>query len=606
MSNSRFQSFTTSADGSQGAARVRDLRALLKQRGLDGYLIARADEHQNEYLPASEERLAWLSGFTGSAGFGIVLMNKAAIFSDGRYTEQLARQIDQTVFAPLSSIEHPPVEWLALNARKNARIGYDPRRHTTDGLQRFKLSAEKAGYDLVASEPNPVDALWTERPAAPCTAVTLHPIRYCGQSTKSKLAEIQRALQDQKQDALLITDPTGIAWLFNVRGGDVTHMPLPIGTAIVPDKGRPQLFMDGKKLSNSVRAKLEDRLDVLEPPMLDKALAALGKQKAQVRVDRDSTSVALVEILRAAGAVPDFGENPISLRKAVKNRVECEGARQAQIRDGAAMANFLCWLDAEVPKGKLTEIDAAVKLETLRIGTKALRDISFDTISAAGPNAALPHYRVNTETNRCLKQGIFLIDSGGQYRDGTTDITRTIAIGKPGAEMMDRNTRVLKGMIAITNVVFPTGVSGAQIDSFARQFLWQAGLEFDHGTGHGVGSYLGVHEGPQRIAKLGTTPLKAGMILSNEPGYYKPGHYGIRIENLVLVEERVIAGAERPMLGFETLTFCPIDRRLIKASLLTQEEKHWLNSYHAQVFKRIAPLVEKQTRAWLKTACAPL
>ncbi len=606
MLTAQFQSFREKSDGKSGGARLKALRTLLKERGLDGYLVARADEHQNEYLPASEERLAWLSGFTGSAGFGIVLMQKAAVFSDGRYTEQLAAQIDQSAFTPVSIIDHPPQEWLGAHAKPGARIGYDPRRHTPDGLQRFQSVADKKGFHLIPSEPNAVDVLWSDRPAAPVAQVTPHPAKLAGVASKAKIDELRRWLVNEQLDALAITDPTGIAWLFNIRGGDVSHMPLPIGYAVLPVDGRPQLFLDGRKLSNSVRAALEDMADVCEPLALEGALDKLGAQKSRVRFDRESASAALVDHLKAAGGMADIGINPIALRKAVKNRAECNGARSAQIRDGAAMVRFLCWLDAEAPKGKLTEISTAIALEGFRRETGKLKDISFDTISAAGPNAALPHYRVNGSSNRRITKGIYLVDSGGQYVDGTTDITRTVAIGKPTAEMMDRNTRVLKGMIAISLAVFPKGVSGAQLDSFARQFLWQAGLEFDHGTGHGVGSYLGVHEGPQRIAKLGTTPLEPGMILSNEPGYYKTGHYGIRIENLVLVEERAIPGAERRMLGFETLTLCPIDRRLIKINLLTETERRWLNAYHTRVLKVIGPLVDSLTRVWLKAACAAL
>ncbi len=606
MLTAQFQSFREKSDGKAGPARLKALRALLKDRKLDGYLVARADEHQNEYLPESEERLAWLSGFTGSAGFGIVLKDRAAVFSDGRYTQQLAEQIDQSVFTPVSIIDHPPQEWLAVHAKPGARIGYDPRRHTPDGLQRFQQAADKAGIQLIPSEPNAVDVLWEDRPQPPAAAVALHPARLSGVASKAKVDELQRWLAAEKLDALVITDPTGIAWLFNIRGGDVPHMPLPIGYAVLPRQGRPQLYMDGRKLSNQVRASLEDAMDVREPQALERALGSLGAAKARVRFDRESASTALVEQLKDAGGTPDLGTNPIALRKAVKNAAECAGARAAQIRDGAAMVRFLCWLDAEAPKGKLTEISAAVALEGFRRATGKLKDISFDTISAAGPNAALPHYRVTERSNRRIAKGIYLVDSGGQYVDGTTDITRTVAIGKPTAEMMDRNTRVLKGMIAISLAVFPRGASGAQLDSFARQFLWQAGLEFDHGTGHGVGSYLGVHEGPQRIAKLGTTPLEAGMLLSNEPGYYKSGHYGIRIENLVLVEAREIAGAERRMFGFETLTLCPIDRRLIKVGLLTDIERRWLNTYHARVLKEIGPLVDQATRSWLKAACAAL
>ncbi|MCA3563874.1 MAG: aminopeptidase P family protein [Methylocystis sp.] len=606
MPAARFQSFEIKSEGQAGPERLKRLRALLPERGLDGYLVARADEHQNEYLPPSEERLAWLTGFTGSAGFGVVLMDRAAVFTDGRYTEQLAEQIDRSVYEPVSIIDHPPSEWLAGQAKTGARIGYDPRRHTPDQLQRFQQAAERAGLHLVASEPNAVDAVWTERPAPPLAPVGIHPARLAGVALDDKVRDLQQWLAAEKLDGLAITDPTGIAWLFNIRGGDVPHMPLPIGNALLPREGRPKLFIDGRKLSNSVRASLEDRLDVDEPAAFAATLKALGQKAAKLRFDRESASIGLVEDFRASGGAADVGLNPIALRKAVKNKAECEGARQAQIRDGAAMVQFLCWLDAAAARGGETEISAAIALEGFRMATGKLKDISFDTISAAGPNAALPHYRVNEVSNRRITKGIYLIDSGGQYIDGTTDITRTIAIGKPTAEMIDRNTRVLKGMIAVSLAVFPKGASGAQIDSFARQHLWAAGLDFDHGTGHGVGSYLSVHEGPQRIAKTGSAPLEPGMILSNEPGYYKPGHYGIRIENLVLVERRSIPGAEREIYGFETLTLCPIDRRLIKPALLTEAERRWLNAYHARVLKVIGPLVDKPVKTWLKKACASL
>ena len=606
MSLSKFQSFANKSEGASGPSRLKKLRGVLKERGLDGYLVARSDEHQNEYLPASEERLAWLSGFTGSAGFGVVLADKAAVFSDGRYTQQLAEQIDGTAFSPVSIIDNPPATWLAANAKRGAQIGYDPSRHTPAGLLAFQTAAAKSEIVLVPSEPNAVDAIWTERPAAPTAQVLLHPLRLAGTSSAKKVNELQDWLTREQLDAMVVTDPTCVAWLFNIRGGDVPHMPLPISYAVLPAKGRPQLFIDSLKLSNSVRSKLEDSIDVAGPSQLGPALAHLGAAKAKVLFDKETASIALIDTLRSEGGVPDTGTNPIALRKAIKNKAECEGARQAHMRDGAAMARFLCWFSGEAPKGKLSEITVAEKLEAFRHATGLLKDISFDTISAAGPNAALPHYRVTEASNRRVGKGIYLIDSGGQYSDGTTDITRTLAVGKPTAEMVERNTLVLKGMIAVSRAVFPRGTSGAQVDSFARAHLWNAGLDFDHGTGHGVGSYLGVHEGPQRIAKTGTTPLEPGMMLSVEPGYYKTGHYGIRIENLVIVEDRLLPGAERKMLGFETITLCPIDKHLIKKSLLTVDELKWLNAYHARVHKVIAPLVDTTTKAWLKVACAAL
>jgi Xaa-Pro aminopeptidase len=608
MFEALHQSFAEKADGRQGAARLAALRGLLRDRGLDGWLVARADEHQNEYLPASEERLAWLTGFSGSAGFAIVLPEVAAVFSDGRYTAQLAAQIDPKVYIAASLTEQPPHDWLAAHARPGQKIGYDPRRHTPDGLKRFRAAAERAGFALVPSEPNAVDAVWTDRPAPPLAPVLPHPVKLAGAPAAAKIAGIQTWLKAEKLDGLVVTDPTGIAWLFNIRGGDVPHMPLPIGYGLVPREGRPQLFLDGRKLSNRVRAGLEDLADLREPLGLDQSLAALAAVGAQLRFDRESASaaLALVDGFTGAGGRADVGDNPVQIRKAVKTPAEQEGARQAQARDGAAVVEFLRWFDDEAPRGRLTEIDAAKALEHFRRQGGGLRDISFDTISAAGPNAALPHYRVTEATNRRIGKGIHLVDSGGQYVDGTTDITRTLAVGKPTGEMRTRFTLVLKGMIAISRAVFPRGTSGAQLDSFARKHLWDAGLDFDHGTGHGVGSFLGVHEGPQRLSKLGTTPLQPGMILSNEPGYYKPGHYGIRIENLVIVRDAEVKGAERQMLGFETITLAPIDRRLIEAKLLDAGERAWLDAYHARVLKTLSPLVAKQTRAWLKAACAPL
>ncbi len=606
MFEALFQSFSDRSEGAQGASRLARLRALLKDRGLDGYLVARSDEHQNEYLPVCEERLAWLTGFTGSAGFAIVLPDVAAVFSDGRYTEQLAKQIDATAYTAVSLIDNPPSDWLLTHAKAGQTIGYDPRRHTPQGLKKFREAAAKAGFALVPSEPNAVDAIWDSRPAPPLAPVALHPARYAGRAAPRKIADLQTWLAQERRDALVITDPTCIAWLFNIRGGDVPHMPLPIGYGLLPAQGRPTLFLDGRKLSPAVRGALERIAAIAEPAMLEQELGQLARAKAHLRFDQESASAALVDAFTAAGGTADMGADPILLRKAVKTAAECAGARAAQLRDGAAMAEFLRWFDGEAPKGKLTEIAAAAALESFRRGTGKLKDISFDTISAAGPNAALPHYRVTETSNRRIGKGIYLVDSGGQYMDGTTDITRTVAVGRPTAEMRRRNTLVLKGMIAISRAVFPKGASGAQLDSFARRHLWDAGLDFDHGTGHGVGSYLGVHEGPQRISKLGTTPLQPGMILSNEPGYYKPGRYGIRIENLVLVERRAVKGAEREMLGFETLTLCPIDRRLIARELLDPGEIAWLDAYHARVLKALSPLVSRETKAWLRAACAKL
>jgi Xaa-Pro aminopeptidase len=606
MFEAKFQSFDETADPFQGAPRLAALRAALKARGLDGFLLPRADEHQNEYLPPSAERLAWLTGFTGSFGFVVVLPETAALFVDGRYTVQARAQVDSSAFTPVNVSDQTPSDWLKDNARPGQRIGYDPTLHTVDGIERFEKASAAAGAELVALGDNPIDGLWTDRPAPPLAPVVLHDEALAGESVAAKLVRVEAELKAARADALLVTDAHCLAWLFNLRGGDVSHTPLPLGFAVVPAEGRAAIFIDGRKLSNAIRAVIAEQGDVHEPAALEGALAALGQRKASVRLDPAGAAASFARILESAGAMIQRGPDPIARLKAVKNAAEIAGARAAHLRDGVALCRFLCWLDAEAPKGALDEIGCAEALETFRRETGVLKDLSFPSISAAGPNAALPHYRVTRATNRRLEQGFYLIDSGAQYEDGTTDVTRTVAIGEPSAEMRDRFTRVLQGHIAIATAIFPKGVSGAQIDAFARRPLWQAGLDFDHGTGHGVGSYLSVHEGPQRISKLGTTPLEPGMILSNEPAYYREGAYGIRSENLLLVERREIEGGERIMLGFETLTLAPFDRRAVSVAMLAPDELAWLNAYHQRVLTTISPLVDADVGAWLAAACAPL
>jgi Xaa-Pro aminopeptidase len=551
MFESVFQSFAESADPSHGAARAAALRGELAARGLAGFVVPRSDEHQNEYVPRGAERLAWLTGFTGSAGVAVVLENVAAIFVDGRYTVQVREQVDTTVFTPESLIDEPPERWLEKHTGAGAKIGYDPWLHTPGQVERLARAVTGVGAELVAVDGNPIDAVWTDRPGPPVGAVSLHRKRYAGQKPDGKLAAVRKQLKGCH--GLVISDPHAIAWLFNIRGSDVPHTPLPLGFAIVPREGRPTLYLDGRKLSNSVRNRLEETVTVSEPARLANDLATFGKHGATLRFDAATVPARLTALLREAGGQPDVGVDPIALLKAAKNATEREGARAAHLRDAVAMTRFLHWFAKMAPGGKVTEIAAVEALESFRRETLLLKDVSFPTIAGFGKHAALPHYRVTTESNVAVGRGIFLIDSGAQYEDGTTDITRTIAVGKPTAEMRDRFTRVLKGHIAIARAVFPAGVSGAQLDTLARQFLWAAGLDFDHGTGHGIGSYLSVHEGPQRISKTGTVPLVEGMILSNEPGFYKAGHWGIRIENLLVVETRDIKGAERPMLGFETI-----------------------------------------------------
>ena len=600
MFESLYQTFEETADPSKGRQRAAALRAELKRQDLDGFVVPRADEHQNEYVPPGAERLAWLTGFTGSAGIVVVLGEEAAIFVDGRYTVQVREQVDSEVFTPEPWLDLPPEKWIEERLKDGQRLGYDPWLHTPGQVERLAKSAAGCGATLVAVAQNPVDAIWTDRPALPTGAVALHRKRFAGQKAEAKLAAVRKGLKGCH--GLVISDPHAVAWLFNIRGSDVSHTPLPLAFAIVPREGRPSLYIDGRKLSNSVRDKLEALASVEEPAQLAKDIAVFGQHGATLRFDAATAPAKLTDALKEAGGTPDVGIDPVALLKAAKNEVEREGSRAAHLRDAAAMTRFLCWFDKNAPTGKVTEITAVEALESFRRETLALKEVSFPSIAGFGPHAAIPHYRVTTASNLAVGKGIFLIDSGGQYEDGTTDITRTMVVGKPTREMRDRFTRVLRGHIAIARAVFPQGVSGAQLDSFARQFLWQAGLDFDHGTGHGVGSFLSVHEGPQRIAKTGTTPLVPGMILSNEPGYYKAGAWGIRIENLLIVETRDVKGGERPMLGFETVSLAPIDLNLVEPSLLTTDETAWLDSYHARVRKAVSPLVEPVVRRWLTAA----
>jgi Xaa-Pro aminopeptidase len=606
MFEAKFQTFEDRNERAAVAGRVAALRAELKKRELDGFVIPRADRQQNEYVPASEERLAFITGFTGSAGAAVVLADAAVLFVDGRYTVQAAAQTDTNIFMIEHLIEAPPERWLEANLRSGQKLGYDPWLHTSEQAEKLEKACEAAGATLVPVEANPIDGLWQKRPAAPSAPVTLRDIKFAGESAADKLKRIRAELAKQRRDVLLVSDPQAVAWAFNIRGGDVAHVPLALAYASVPREGRPVIYIDGRKLSNEVRHALEEHADVREPGQLSADFVVL-KGKA-VLLDRATAADALARLITAQGGKVMRGNDPIALMKAIKNEAEIEGTRTAHVRDGVAMARFLAWFEQEARSGKLTEIDAASALESFRRDSGALKDISFPSIAGSGPNGAIVHYRVSRASNRKIAPGdLFLIDSGAQYEDGTTDITRTLIVGEPTAEMRDRFTRVLKGHIAIATAIFPEGTSGAQLDPLARVALWQAGLDFDHGTGHGVGSYLSVHEGPARISKVGTVPLRRGMILSNEPGYYKTGEYGIRIENLVLViAEPEPAGAEKPLNAFETLTLAPIERRLIDAKLLTEKERTWLDSYHSRVREVIGPLVDGETRKWLENATRSL
>ncbi len=588
--------------------RVTALRAELNRRGLAGFIVPRADEHQGEYVPPRAERLAWLTGFTGSAGLAIVLEHTAAVFVDGRYTLQVTQQVDSQLFVARHITDQPPDGWVAEQLPRGGRLGYDPWLHTPDGLEVLRRAAAKAGGELVACADNPLDAVWADQPAPPIAPVRPHELRFTGRDSVDKRTTLGGRLAADKVDAAVLTAPDSIAWLLNIRGGDVPRTPLPLSFAVLHADGAVDLFIDRRKLVPGLEAHLGNSVRVHAPDRLSETLDQLGRDKRRVLTDPTSAAAAIFDRLAMAGAEVVPGSDPCALPKACKNAVEIEGTRAAHRRDGAAITRFLAWLAQHGATGTLTEIDAAERLAQFRRENELFRDFSFDTISGAGPNGAIVHYRVTPETNRRIQPGeLYLIDSGAQYLDGTTDITRTVAIGTPTAEMRDRFTRVLKGHIALGSARFPRGTTGSQLDALARTALWAVGIDYDHGTGHGVGSYLGVHEGPQRISKVpNRVPLDVGMIVSNEPGFYKTGGYGIRIENLVTVIEAKVEGGERPMLAFETLTLAPIDRNLIEPSLLTPAEVAWLDGYHAQVRTIIRPLVDAETANWLAQATRPL
>ncbi len=594
-------------------ARLEALRKELKARGLDGFVIPISDEHMSEYVGAYAQRLAWLTGFGGSAGTALVLADRAAIFVDGRYTIQVRDQVDERLFEYRSVPAEPIPVWLAEHAPAGAKIGFDPWLHGKPWVDACTAALAAKGASMVPVSGNPVDAVWADRPAPSLAPALVHPTELAGQSSEAKRSQVAEWLAAKGLDAAVVSALDSVAWLLNIRGVDVERTPVALSFVIAHADGTAELFIAEDKVTPELRAHLGNAV-TLAP--YSAFAAGLGKQAGKkVAVDPERSVQAVYAALAAAGATTVDLLDPTILPKAQKNPVEQQGQRAAQARDGAAIARFLHWLAVEAPKGGQTELSAAAQLRAYREQTGLLRDLSFDTISAAGPHAAIPHYRVDEESNLPIEpNSVFLVDSGGQYADGTTDITRTIWVGpgEPRAEHKDRFTRVLKGHIALDRAVFPKGTVGAQLDTLARQYLWQAGVDYAHGTGHGVGSFLSVHEGPQRIAKpqggqAGTAQeLLAGMILSNEPGYYKAGDFGIRIENLVLVEARQIAAAEGEYFGFETLTFAPIDRTLVDRSLLTADEVAWWNSYHAKVEAILAPQLDGDVLAWLKAACAPL
>ncbi|HEX7850601.1 MAG TPA: aminopeptidase P family protein [Sphingomonas sp.] len=596
---------------SNHADRLSALRDQLKRDRLDGFVVPLTDEHMSEYVGAYAQRLAWLTGFQGSAGTAVVLPEEAAIFTDGRYTLQVREQVDgehwQFVGVPETSVS----DWLGGHAGRGARIGYDPWLHTSAWVKEADKALAARGATLVAVDTNPVDAVWPDRPAPSDARLVVQPDALAGKSSAQKRADIVDWLSEQQADAVVLSALDSIAWTLNVRGADVEHTPVALTYAIANADGTVDLYVAPEKMSEEVAAHLGNAVRVHDRTDFAPALAQHGGKR--VAADPERAVAAIFDGLQRGGATVLALRDPVVLAKAIKNPAEAAGHRAASVRDGAALTRFLKWCEETLPKGTETELTAAAKLQELREATGLLKDLSFDTISATGAHGASPHYRVDEESSLKIEVGqLYLVDSGGQYADGTTDVTRVVPVGEPTAEMRDRFTRVLQGHIALATAVFPEGTNGGQLDSFARRPLWEAGLDFAHGTGHGVGAYLAVHEGPQRIAKPNypgggpAEPLRPGMIISNEPGYYKAGEYGIRIENLVLVERRDIPGAEQPMMGFETLTFAPIERRLIEPTMLTAAERAWLDAYHGRVLDVLGPELNAEERAWLLAKCATI
>jgi len=601
------QTFDIKGGPQDGRAHLPLVREQLVAQGIDGLYIPHDDEYQNEYLPDANERLAWVSGFTGSFGSAFVFTDRAVIFADGRYTLQVADQTDPDLWEVQAVPEPGPFGWLKSQDMTGKRIGYDPKLMSPNDVAAMGAAANAASAELVAVTNNPIDLAWADRPDQPAALVVPHEVKFAGVAHDEKRVQIGQDLKAEKLDAAVITSPASIAWAFNIRGGDVSCTPLPLGRAILFADGSADLFLDEVKVSDALRQHLGNSVTLRPLADLEKGLAELkGKT---VSVDPDVASAWFFDQLEQASATPVRQRDPVALPKACKNEAELAGSAAAHIRDGVALTRFLHWLDTDAQSGEITEIDAAIKLEEFREDLGGLNDLSFPTISGAGPNGALPHYRVSTASNRKLERGsLYLVDSGGQYLDGTTDVTRTVPIGDPSTDMRRHYTLVLKGHISLAMVRFPKGTTGTHLDVLARHALWQAGLDYQHGTGHGVGVYLGVHEGPQRIAKAwNSVPLETGMIVSNEPGYYRAGQYGIRIENLQYVTPpAAIEGGELDMYGFECLTFAPLARDLIDLAHLTKDERDWVDAYHAQVYELLADRLDGPVKDWLRAACMPL
>lgn len=603
-----FQTFETAGGPEHVATRVNALRGLLARHKIDAFLVPRSDEFQGEYVPACAERLRWLTGFSGSAGLAAVTRKAALLMIDGRYTVQARAETDTDVFE-VALLPRPRLaDWLIEKLPKGSVVGFDPWLHTATEAARLKAALGARAIALKPVAKNLVDTLWgKDRPAPPQADVIVQPLALAGQAPLEKISAVQKSLKEAGQGAAVLTLADSICWLLNIRGSDVAHNPVVRAFALVPANGKVELFVAPEKITPSVRTHLNPFAKVLAPKELPRRLRELKASDKPVRIDSDTAAFALERALGAKCAVK--GADPCILPKAIKNDAEIAGARAAHIRDGAAIVRFLAWFDGAAQSGALDEIGAVKKLEEFRRATNMLREISFPTISGSGPHGAIVHYRVSEASNRVLKPGeLFLLDSGAQYQDGTTDITRTIAVGTPAAEMKRRFTAVLKGHIAIATARFPNGTRGVDLDPFARRALWDMGADYDHGTGHGIGSYLSVHEGPQSISRAGMVALQPGMLVSNEPGFYKEGAYGIRIENVVLVTppRKIPGGDTREMMGFETLTLAPVDTRLVVPEMLSPSERAWLDTYHKTVFKVLGPDLDAAARNWLRTATNPL
>ena len=603
-----FQNFDDIGGSAHSSERLHLLRGELDRLGLTGFILPRADEFQNEFVALDAEQLLWLTGFSGSWGEAVILQERAALVIDGRYTLQAANQVDCTAYELININTSSIGEWLGTHLKAGDQLGYDPRLHTVSEVDSLEKITGKCGAELVPVDPNPLTCIWTDRPVQKPEPVELHPVKFAGVEASEKIAAIQTKLTEAGRDAVVIGPLDSIAWLFNIRGRDLPHTPFVIAHAVIPAYGKARLFVDPGKLTPDVREALCGFTEIVEPSELKAYIRELGRQKARVQLDTANVSRWYWNQLTDAGAIVEKGRDPCMHSKARKNPAEIDGTRAAHLRDGVAISRFLAWFDKTVPNSQLDEIGVAQKLEEFRRESNMLRDISFDTIAAAGPHGAIVHYRPIRSSNLKIEPDtLFLIDSGGQYQDGTTDITRTLAVGEPTSDMRRHYTLVLKGHIALATTRFPEKTRGTHLDASARLPLWRAGLDYDHGTGHGVGSFLSVHEGPPSISRRTSVPLEEGMILSNEPGYYLEGEYGIRIENLLLVTPlEDIPGGDRKMMGFETLTLAPYDRKLIDVALLREDEIIWIDAYYQRVFEALGDQVDEETRRWLEQATRPL